>query len=278
MKNSKPLISIITVVYNGEEYLEQTIKSVLNQSYKKIEYLIIDGGSTDGTISIIKKYESKIDYWVSEPDNGIFDAMNKGIAKTSGELINLLNADDFLEIETVERVVDKFLSVVKPCIIYGHASALDDKNQVAAELYSNLKYWRGMTINHQAMFVHRDVYDSVGLYNPDYRYAADYDFFIRTFQKNIPYLFLDKVIVNYRISGQSTGNPECVRESNLINKKYFGNSIKRQKFLIYNYIWQPLKFNFRAFLYYTLGAKRARKFMDIYKRSIQKPKSPGKVD
>jgi glycosyltransferase involved in cell wall biosynthesis len=261
-------------VYNGEEYLEQTIKSVLNQTYKNIEYLIIDGGSTDGTIPIINNYQSQIDYWVSEPDNGIFDAMNKGISKASGELINLLNADDFLEKDTVERVVDKFLSVEKPCIIYGHASALDDKNQVAAELYSHQKYWRGMTINHQTMFVHREVYNSVGLYNTDYRYASDYDFFVRTFLKNIHYYFLNKVIVNYRISGQSTGNPECVRESNLINKKYFGKSLKRQKFLIYNYVWQPLKFNFRAFLYRTLGAQKARKLMGIYKKLVQKPQSP----
>ena len=276
--NSKPLISIITVVYNGEKYLEQTIKSVLNQSYKNIEYLIIDGGSTDGTIPIIKKYESQIDYWVSEPDNGIFDAMNKGITRASGELINLLNADDFLEKDTVQLIVDKYLSIEKPCIIYGHASALDDENQVAAELYSHLKYWRGMTINHQAMFVHREVYDSVGFYNTDYRYAADYDFFIRTFQNNIPYHFLDHVIVNYRISGQSTGNPECVKESNKINKKYFRNSLKRQKFLIYNYVWQPLKFSFRALLYRAIGAQKARKFMSLYKRWIQKPKSAGQID
>jgi glycosyltransferase involved in cell wall biosynthesis len=273
-----PLISIVTVVYNGEKYLEQTIQSVLAQTYDNIEYLIIDGGSTDGTIPIIKKYLSEIDYWVSEPDKGIFDAMNKGINKASGELINLLNADDFLEEDTVERVVYKYQSIEKPCVIYGHASALDDKNQLEAELYSNLKYWRGMTINHQTMFVHREVYNSVGLYNGNYRYAADYDFFIRTFKNNIPYLSLDTVVVNYRISGLSTDNPECVRESNHINKRYFGNSLKRQKFLLYNYIWQPLKFRFRSFLYGAIGAQRSRKIMSIYKRWIQKPKSSRTFD
>jgi len=93
MKNN-PKISIITVVYNGEQFLEETILSVLNQSYENIEYIIIDGGSSDGTLNIIKKYEDKIDYWVSEPDKGIYDAMNKGIDIATGEWVNFMNAGD----------------------------------------------------------------------------------------------------------------------------------------------------------------------------------------
>ncbi|UCF62697.1 MAG: glycosyltransferase [bacterium] len=270
---SKSKISVITVVFNGEKYLEQTIKSVLDQTYKNVEYLIIDGGSTDGTLAIIKRYESQIDYWVSELDNGIFDAMNKGIARASGELINLLNADDFLEPDTLESVAERYHSINQPCVIYGHASALDDKNQVAAEMYSHPKYWRGMTINHQSMFVHKEVYQSVGLYDTQYRYAGDYDFLVRTFRQNIPYFIIDKVMVHYRLSGQSTNNPECVRESNIINKQYFGHSMARQKFLLYNYVWQPLKFSVRSFLYRTVGAKRSRKIMALYKRWVQKPKA-----
>jgi len=91
-----PLITIITVVYNGEKYLEETIKSVINQTYPNVEYIIIDGGSTDGTLDIIKKYEDYIDYWVSEKDKGIYDAMNKGILVSNGKYLLFLNADDFL--------------------------------------------------------------------------------------------------------------------------------------------------------------------------------------
>ena len=89
-----PLISIVTVVYNGEKYLEDSIKSVLNQSYKNIEYIIIDGGSTDGTLGIIRKYEKYISYWVSEPDKGQSDALNKGFKKSTGSILAWLNADD----------------------------------------------------------------------------------------------------------------------------------------------------------------------------------------
>ena len=91
-----PLISIITVVYNGEKYLEQTINSVINQTYKNIEYIIIDGGSTDGTLDIIKQYEQHIAYWISEPDKGQSDALNKGIKKANGQVLGWLNADDYL--------------------------------------------------------------------------------------------------------------------------------------------------------------------------------------
>ena len=103
----KPLISIITAVYNGEKNLEETILSVTNQTYDNVEFIIIDGSSTDGTIDIIKKYEDKIDYWISEKDSGIFDAMNKGILASKGDYINFMNAGDFFTtINLVKEVVN----------------------------------------------------------------------------------------------------------------------------------------------------------------------------
>ena len=94
MSSVRPLVSVVTVVFNGEKYLEETIQSVINQTYDNVEYTLIDGGSTDGTVDIIRKYEDKIAYWISEPDNGIFDAMNKGADKATGEYIYYLNAGD----------------------------------------------------------------------------------------------------------------------------------------------------------------------------------------
>jgi cellulose synthase/poly-beta-1,6-N-acetylglucosamine synthase-like glycosyltransferase len=109
---NKPLISIITVVYNGEKFLEETIKSVINQTYDNVEYIIIDGGSSDGTIDIIKKYEDYIDYWVSEKDNGIYDAMNKGIDLATGIWINFMNAGDLFFDNTIEHLKTNFRNVI----------------------------------------------------------------------------------------------------------------------------------------------------------------------
>ena len=103
--DDKPLVSIVTVVFNGEKYLEQTIQSVINQTYDNVEYIIIDGGSTDGTVDIIKNYEDRIDYWISEKDKGIYDAMNKGINLASGEWINFMNAGDIFYDEKVLNTI-----------------------------------------------------------------------------------------------------------------------------------------------------------------------------
>ena len=110
MKNDiKPLITVITVVYNGEAYLEKTILSVINQTYESVEYIIIDGGSTDGTIDIIKKYKSKINYWINEAYNGIYDAMNKGIKLATGDWINFMNAGDlFYNLSVLEMLHKNF--------------------------------------------------------------------------------------------------------------------------------------------------------------------------
>lgn len=116
-RSSEPLVSIITVVFNGEKYLEQTILSVLNQTYSNIEYIIIDGGSSDATLDIINKYTDKIDYWVSEPDSGIYDAMNKGISLATGQLIGIINSDDWYELDAVEEIVRAYKD--GSTIIYG---------------------------------------------------------------------------------------------------------------------------------------------------------------
>src|SRR5690349_11081866 len=122
MIKQQPLVSIITIVYNGEKHLEQTIQSVLSQTYSNIEYIIIDGGSVDNSISIIKKYNNRLAYWISEKDSGISDAFNKGIAKARGEIIGLINADDWYETDAVEKVV-----------------ALIGNHDVA---YGNVMYWK----------------------------------------------------------------------------------------------------------------------------------------
>lgn len=194
-----PLISVITVVYNGEQYLEQTIQSVFEQSYSNIEYIIIDGGSTDNTIKIIEKYADAVDYWISEPDSGIYDAMNKGIQLANGDLIVLLNADDFFPKESLMQVVERFNSDFVPeAIYYGDAYILYDDLQTKALRKAHLNFKKCMGIIHQTMFVMKSVYLKYGMYDLKYQNTADYDFSLRTFLNQTPYIYVEKPLVYSR--------------------------------------------------------------------------------
>ena len=157
---NKPLISIITVVFNGEKYLEETIQSVINQTYSNVEYIIIDGGSTDGTIDIIKKYEDKIDYWVSEKDKGIYDAMNKGIDLATGDWQNFLNAgDSFVDNNVLEKIFTTNLENIT--LVYGDIIAIRENGQKlnvnAIELKDDNSIKKGMKVCHQAIFYNKNI-------------------------------------------------------------------------------------------------------------------------
>ena len=202
----KPLVSIITVVYNGQKYLEQTINSVINQTYKNVEYIIIDGGSTDGTLDIIKQYEKFIAYWVSEPDRGLYDAMNKGIKLAKGELIGMINSDDWYELDAVQLMVNAYLN--NPTRTIFHADRFDVHHNSSKRVRKfnpsvfKFKYY-GMTYNHPSMFVTKTEY-AEHQYNINLRVLSDYQFVLESFlrDKNRLY-YLDKVIVNYRLDGLS---------------------------------------------------------------------------
>ena len=216
-----PLISVVTVVYNGDRYLEQTILSVIDQTYENIEYVIVDGGSSDGTLDIIRKYEDRIDYWVSEPDKGIYDAMNKGIDLSRGELIGLLNADDYYEPDAIEAVVDNYRSDPSPQILYGNTFFLQEALNLRYKSYGHTKYWLGMGISHQAMFVRRDIYRALGPYDAGLRIAADYDFFVKSIRNGVRYTPVDAFLVNYRNSGLSAQNQiVSMREGRRVLRRY----------------------------------------------------------
>src|SRR5688572_26851104 len=126
MNEEQPLVSIITIVFNGEKHLQQTIESVLGQTYSNIEYIIVDGGSKDNSVSIIEKYSTQLAYWISEPDKGISDAFNKGISKANGEMIGLINADDWYEKDTVQKV----MALRGNCdVVYGNLALWKNEKQ-----------------------------------------------------------------------------------------------------------------------------------------------------
>ncbi|GGZ89280.1 glycosyltransferase family 2 protein [Algibacter mikhailovii] len=202
----KPLVSIITVVYNGEIHLQQTIESVRNQTYKNIEYIIIDGGSTDKTISIIKKNETTINKWISEPDKGLYDAMNKGINIANGELIGMINSDDWYESNAVEIMVKAYLE--NPFKTIFHADRYDvlsDGSRIIKKFnQSSIKFkYYSMTYNHPSMFIARQEYKK-HKYSTELIALSDYQFVLEAFLADPDtFVYINKAIVNYRLEGVS---------------------------------------------------------------------------
>ncbi len=262
-----PLVSIITVVFNGIKSLEQTILSVLNQDYGNIEYIIVDGGSTDGTLDVVKKYEGRIDYWISERDKGIYDAMNKGIDLAGGELIGALNADDYYESGAVRAVVDAWSSDTSKGIVYGNNYVCMDDLGLRYRNYSSLRFWKGMPICHQAMFVHREVYRSIGKYDLTYKITADLDFLLRAIDKGVKLLPTGAFLVNFRSTGMSTANSyPLLKENKIILRHYFGSFSAPYMAFISFYYRKIFMLRLRRIIQITLGDRFLLKARHLYSR------------
>ncbi|MFD1552834.1 glycosyltransferase [Putridiphycobacter roseus] len=209
----KPKISIITVAYNAEKYIEDTIQSVLAQDISSIEYIIIDGNSTDGTLEICKKYKDQISTILSEPDSGIYDAMNKGVNMASGEVIGILNADDFYANSSVlSAVVDLFKDPKTDCV-YGDLVYVDpdDTDKVTrtwqAKTYQKGAFLKGWMPPHPTFFIRKKYYTEFGLYQLNLRSAADYELMLRMIHKHgLNPVYLPQTIVRMRTGGVSNAS------------------------------------------------------------------------
>ena len=179
--SNKPLVSIITVVLNNKKFLEKSILSVLNQKYKNIELIIIDGGSTDGTLDIVKKYKSKINFLISEKDNGLYDAMNKGIKNSKGSIIGILNSDDIYYSNAISTAVKYFTNNRNIDFLFGGVN----KHKLLHGYKPWKIYWSfGFYSAHSiGFFITRKAQMKVGYYNTKYKYSSDYDLFYRMILK-----------------------------------------------------------------------------------------------
>lgn len=230
---NKPLISIITVVYNGEKYLEETIKSVINQSYDNVEYIIIDGGSNDGTLDIIKKYEDKIDYWVSQRDKGIYDAMNKGIDVSSGEWINFMNAGDgFYRADTLEKIfmTNEYKNID---VIYGNHNVIYPHKTRIAKSGDIKDIWKGSQFCHQASFIASNTHKA-NKFNLSNCIGADFEFFYTLYQKKKLFKYVDIVVANYSAGGVS----DIKRVDSIVE---MWNTIEKDNKKNFYYLWIILK-------------------------------------
>lgn len=244
----KPTVSVITVSYNAAQTIEKTIQSVVQQTYANIEYIVIDGGSTDGTVDIIRKYAEHLTYWVSEPDKGIYDAMNKGIKKASGDIIGILNADDWYDDNTVNVVAEKFHQNPDLDLIHGDIIYTTQEGTPYARFaptFHGEDIWHDMIFYHPTCFLKRQVYSQYGMFSTEYSLAGDFDLMLRFFLKKIKYEYISDDLVYFRLGGASHQSAELgMRQQMDISIKYGYNKIfaygwfyyKIIKFRLYNFL------------------------------------------
>jgi len=216
-------VSIITVVWNNKDTVKDAIDSVLNQTYEDIEYIIIDGVSTDGTVEIVQNYGEKISKFISEPDKGLYDAMNKGIALATGNLVGILNSDDFyIDNNVISQIVKEFeeknVDSVYADLIYVSSKNLNKTiRYYDSSHFTPGKFAYGWMPAHPTFFTKRNVYEKYGVFKTDYKIAADYELLTRFLKKyKISSSYINKPIIKMRIGGTSTSG---IQSNYILNKE-----------------------------------------------------------
>ena len=232
----QPFFTIVTVCWNSDKTISRTIESVLGQNFQDYEYVIVDGGSTDNTIDIIKAYEQRFEgklKYKSEPDKGIYDAFNKGIERAAGKYIWLVNSDDYIE----PGVLGKLHNLVKDCndgaepIISAIMNCVSGNGHTLYQVKSSPEKvaaaYRNNTMGtiHPATIVPKRIYDLVGLYDINYKIIGDIDWFKRAYQANMPIMFADFVVTNFMVGGVSTasGSAKSRKDRRYLLRKFYPN-------------------------------------------------------
>ena len=223
--NITPVVSIITVVYNGIDTLEQTIKSIINHQYKNIEYIIVDGNSSDGTIELIKRYENHISKWISEPDDGLYDAMNKGMKLASGDYLWFINSGDEIASEDVLEIIFNNNEIAD--IYYGETLVVDKNNTIVGNRRltppKNLAwkdFRKGMLVSHQSVIVSKKICCE---YNIKYKFSADFEWVLLALKKAQTIRNCEIVLSKFLDGGLTKKNIiPSLKERFKIMKKYYG--------------------------------------------------------
>lgn len=254
-QDSLPVITFVVAIYNAAETLETTLLSILGQTYPNKELLIIDGGSTDGSLAIIQRYDSRIDYWISEPDNGIGDAFNKGVRLAQGMYINFQGAGDVMESDEVISEMVKLLGPARPSLISGRIRRVDEKDihqtlwispqPRSGKFDPGSLLWK-MSLYHQGLFTHRSFFEQYGYFDENLRFSMDYEHLLRAYGK-FPEVFLaDLIISRWRADGVGQNRDlEIFREYDLIKRR---NRIAPGIVLTFVNLWTIAKFRIKQII------------------------------
>lgn len=279
----RPLISIITAVYNGEGFIENAIQSVLSQTYPHIEYIIIDGGSTDKTVSIIETYQNKLHYWISEKDKGVYDAWNKGLAKANGEWIAFLGADDvFYNNNVIEEATPDLNIALNRNIryVYGKVQLMSVSGKKFIEEWgipweeSKKNIFRNMTLTHCGAFHHKSLFKEYGNFDDTFKITGDYEFILREFSKQRSAYFIDRPITAMRAGGISANlkHKLTVAKENIKALKL--NHIPTT----FHHTLQVWKAYLALFIYKLIGGKQLKKLSDFYRKLKGEKKMWSQID
>ena len=252
MKHIKPLVSIVTPSFNQGRFLEETIQSVLSQDYPHIEYMVVDGGSTDGSVEIIRRYQDRLAWWVSETDQGQTDAINKGFARANGDILAWINSDDTYQPGAVSEVVSFFESHPEVGMVYGDANLIDEQGQLLGRFPARQTDYRRLRrgyvhIPQQAAFFRTSLWRQVGPLDPSFYFAMDYDLWVRLAKiSNLKYQ--PRLWANFRLHGQgksAVSDDRCYPEMLRVHVREGGNRFSwlylKAAIRPWVYSWMPLR-------------------------------------
>jgi len=255
VKNENPLVSIITTCYNSENTIERTINSVLNQTYKNIEYIIIDADSNDNTKNIIDSYKQNFAYYISEKDQGISDGWNKGIKVCKGEYIQIVNADDYIPPNKIIESIKCFNKHSQASYVFGNLVLVKENEDLLFEIkgdenYSKeIEYWTPK-INHPTVMVKKDAYKKYGVFNKNYKIAMDYEWLLRVHKKGGNGSYSEKIITFMQEGGKSDNLISSIIEEYYIAVKYGQPRIKIMNIQIFRFIKTSVRKLIENFLYF----------------------------
>lgn len=241
-------VTLITVCRNVAPVIAQTLDSVFSQTHPDIEVVVVDGASADGTLEILAGYKSRLAHCISEPDKGIYDAMNKGLRLATGDVIGFVNAGDLLMTPDVIRQVVAAFNRSDVEAVYGDIIMVDEmditnvKRTWRSGAYKRERFKQGWMPPHIATFIKRNTYDRLGLFNTDLRIAADYEILLRFLYKNkIPAIHLPEILVRFRLGGMSNGSVKHVLKANAeVRRSWQLNGLQAPPLLVTRKLWSKV--------------------------------------